>query len=71
MLHLFNPFRELTPREMLTRQLIDAERSKVSSAAIAEEHAAHVKMLDARIARIQREIQAMTPSTPQQGDPSQ
>lgn len=71
MLHFFNPFRQATPREMLTRQLEEAERSKITSAAIAEEHAAHVKMLDARIARIQREIQAMTPPTPQQGDLSQ
>jgi hypothetical protein len=70
MLHLLNPFRTLTPREMLTRQLEDAQRSKITSAAIAEEHAAHVTMLNARIARIQREIQAMTP-TPQPGDPSQ
>lgn len=71
MLHFLNPFRTLTPREMLTRQLEDAQRSKITSAAIAEEHAAHVTMLNARIARIQREIQAMTPPTPQQGDPSQ
>jgi hypothetical protein len=70
MLHLLNPFRTLTPREMLTRQLEDAQRSKITSAAIAEEHAAHVTMLNARIARIQREIQAMTP-TPQPGDSSQ
>jgi hypothetical protein len=70
MFHLLNPFRTLTPREMLTRQLEDAQRSKITSAAIAEEHAAHVTMLNARIARIQREIQAMTP-TPQPGDSSQ
>lgn len=54
-----NPFRTLTAREMLTKQLEESQRSKVTSAAIAEEHAAHVQMLSARIARIQRELQAM------------
>lgn len=63
MLRYINPFRAPTPREMLVRQLEDAQRSKITSAACAEEHQAHVKMLDARIARIQRELQAMTTPT--------
>jgi hypothetical protein len=72
MLHLLNPFRTLTPGEMLAKQLDEAQRSKIASAAIAEEHAAHVAMLEKRIARIQREIQAMNQTpTPQPGDPSQ
>lgn len=54
-----NPFRTITPREMLTKQLEESQRSKITSAAIAEEHAAHVQMLNVRIARIQRELQAM------------
>lgn len=62
LLNPFNPFRKPTPRQMLTRQLEDAKRWRITSAATAEEHAANVKMLDARIARIQREIQAMTPN---------
>lgn len=63
-----NPFREPSPREMLTKQLEDAQRSRIESAARAEEHTANVTMLNARIARIQRELQAMNPkeeATPQ------
>jgi hypothetical protein len=69
MFRYLNPLRTPTPREMLARMLDEAQRSKITSAAIAEEHQAHVKMLDARIARIEREIQAMTPTS--QGDPTQ
>lgn len=55
-----NPFRTLTPAEMLSKQLDAALRGKIASAEIAEEHASHVQMLNARIARIQRELKAMT-----------
>jgi hypothetical protein len=44
---------------MLTQQLEEATRSKITSAAVAEQHAAHVAMLNARIARIRLELQAM------------
>lgn len=54
-----NPFRKLTVREMLMKQLDDSQRARVESSAIAEEHASHVQMLNVRIARIQQEIQAM------------
>jgi hypothetical protein len=56
---LLNPFRQPSPREMLNRQLEEAMRSKITSAAIAEEHTAHVAMLNTRIARIQNELRAM------------
>lgn len=59
MLHLLNPFREPTPLQMLTKQLEEAQRDRISSEATAEEHRANVQMLNARIARIKREIQAM------------
>jgi len=56
---MLNPFRKLTVCEMLMKQLDEAQRSRIESAAIAEDHANHVKTMDARIARIQQEIQAM------------
>lgn len=54
-----NPFRTITPAEMLTRQLADAERHLVVFNAALEEHTHHVSMLNARIARIRQELQAM------------
>ena len=54
-----NPFRTITPAEMLARQLADAERDLVSFNAALEEHQHHVSMLTARIARIRQELKAM------------
>ena len=59
MLHLLNPFREPTPLQMLAKQLEQAQRDRITSEAQAEAHRANVQMLNARIARIKREIQAM------------
>ena len=56
---MLNPFRTITPAEMLARQLADAERHLVVFNATLEEHTHHVSMLNARIARIRQELQAM------------
>lgn len=61
-----NPFRVLTPAEMLTKQLADAERSRVTYMSLHEETTHSINMLNARIARIRKELQAMT--TEQQKD---
>ena len=53
--HLGKP----SARMLLTRDLEDAERGRVTHQAHAEYSAAMVTMLDARIARIKRELQAM------------
>ena len=55
-----NPFRVLTPAEMLTKQLADAERSRVTYMSLNEEMSHTLNMLNARIARIRKELQAMT-----------
>lgn len=55
-----NPFRGLTPAEMLAKQLADAERSRVTYMSMHEETTHSINMLNARIARIRRELQAMT-----------
>ena len=59
-------FRKLSPAELLAKQLADAQISRITYAASAEEHTQYVKMLDARIARIRAELQAMT--TPETKD---
>ncbi len=64
-----NPFRKLTPREMLAKQLDDAQRYKIEYSAKREEVEYSLQMLNARIARIQRELQAMT--TPDNKEPIQ
>lgn len=56
---MLNPFRTITPAEMLARQLADAERHLVVYTATNEEIEHHVSMLTARIARIRQELQAM------------
>lgn len=58
-----NPFRALTPAEMLNVQLEQALRNRVTYAALQEEATHSINMLDARIARIRREIQAMNNPT--------
>ncbi len=68
MLDCINPFRQPTPMEMLSKQLDEAQRDRIESQATAEWHQAKVQMLNARIARIQREIKAMNET---QGDQSQ
>jgi hypothetical protein len=55
-----NPFRVLTPAEMLTKQLADTERSRVTYMGLHEETTYSINMLNARIARIRKELQAMT-----------
>jgi hypothetical protein len=55
-----NPFRVLTPAEMLTKQLADAERGRVTYMSLHEEMVHTLNMLNARIARIRKELQAMT-----------
>ncbi len=61
---MFKTFRNCfalpSPAEMLAKQLVAAQRERIESMARQEEYKAHVAMLDARIARVQREIQAMT-----------
>lgn len=55
-----NPFRAMTPAEMLTKQLADAERNRVSYMSLHEDTTHTINMLNARIARIRKELQAMT-----------
>ena len=55
-----NPFRVLTPAEMLTKQLADAELNRVTYMSLHEESTHSINMLNARIARIRKELQAMT-----------
>lgn len=55
-----NPFRILTPAEMLTKQLADAELNRVTYMSLHEESTHSINMLNARIARIRKELQAMT-----------
>ena len=62
-----NPWRALTPAEMLTKQLADAEVNRVTYMSLHEETSHTINMLNARIARIRRELQAMT--TEQKEDP--
>jgi hypothetical protein len=51
-----NPFRVLTPAEMLTKQLADAERLRVQYQANEEEARFSVSMLNERITRIRAEL---------------
>ena len=55
-----NPFRVLTPAEMLTKQLADAELNRVTYMSLHEESTHSINMLNARIARIRKELKAMT-----------
>lgn len=55
-----NPWRALTPAEMLTKQLADAEVNRVSYMSMHEEATHSINMLNARIARIRKELQAIT-----------
>ena len=55
-----NPYRSLTPVEMLSKQLSDAECNRIEWKAQEEDAAFTVKELDARIARIRSELQAIT-----------
>lgn len=55
-----NPFRAMTPAEMLAKQLADAERSRVTYMGLNEEMTHALNMLNARIARIRKELQAIT-----------
>lgn len=55
-----NPFRAMTPAEMLTKQLADAERNRVSYMSLHEDTTHTINMLNARIARIRKELQAIT-----------
>ena len=45
---------------MLTKQLADTERSRVTYMGLHEETTYSINMLNARIARIRKELQAMT-----------
>ncbi len=58
-----NPFRSISPAEMLQRQLDDALKQRIENQATLEEYQHNVTMLNARIARIRREIQAMNTET--------
>lgn len=57
----FNPLAALVQRvdarKIMEKQMHDAESSRVEHAANREYHAAMEKMLDARIARIRRELE--------------
>ncbi len=53
------PWRALTPAEMLTKQLADAEVNRVSYMSLHEEATHSINMLNARIARIRKELQAI------------
>lgn len=55
-----NPYRTLTPVEMLSKQLGDAECARIEWKSQEEDAAFVVKKLDARIARIRTELQAIT-----------
>ena len=52
---------------MLTKQLADAEVNRVSYMSMHEEATHSINMLNARIARIRKELQAIT--TEQKDDP--
>ncbi len=52
-------FSKPTPRMLLTRQLEEAELQKITYQRHTEYTEAMVSMLDARIARIKQDIQAM------------
>jgi nicotinamide mononucleotide adenylyltransferase len=54
-----NPFRTLTPVEMLSKQLAEAQCDRVVFAASVEEQQHHLTMLNARIARIRLELKAI------------
>jgi ribosome-interacting GTPase 1 len=54
-----NPFRALTPAQMLTKQLADAEINRITYMGMHEETQHSINMLDARIARIRKELQAI------------
>lgn len=58
-----NPFRSISPAEMLQTQLEDALKKRIENQATLEEFQHNVTMLNARIARIRREIQAMNTET--------
>lgn len=58
--------RKLSPAELLARQLASAQIDRITYAANAEQYQHHVKMLDARIARIRAELQAMTTTKPKE-----
>jgi len=55
-----NPFRTLGPIEMLSKQLASAECDRIEWKAVEEDAAFTVNKLDARIARIRSELQAIT-----------
>lgn len=52
----FRAFRDPTPTQMLAKLLVEAKRSRIEHSIKAEEHNAWVTMLDARIARIEKEL---------------
>lgn len=52
-------YSEMTVEDILRNQLKDAQIERIKHAAIAEEHAAWVKLQDARIARVSRELKAI------------
>lgn len=57
--HLKSLFGKPSARMLLTRDLEEAERHRVQHQAHAEYSAAMVTMLDARVARIKLQLQAM------------
>lgn len=61
-----NLIRTCTPEEMLQKQLVEAQRERITYLASQEEHAAYVVMLDKRIARIRAELAKINPTTTQE-----
>lgn len=56
MKHLRNPWRRLTPRELVARQLADAEIERLEYLSALERYGAHCEMLERRIARLRVEM---------------
>lgn len=66
MIRTLNPFRKLTPAEMLAKQLAEAECSRVLFAATVEQHQHHLRMLEGRIVRVRAELKALMESEGEQ-----
>ena len=67
-----NPFRKISPAEMLARQLDETQRDLILASLHVEAHLAHKEMLEKRRGRIKADLKALTESVfddshPQEG----
>ena len=56
-MRLKNPFRRLTPAEVVARQLADAQLDRLEAFQKLEEHTAYCRMLEERVARLTGELE--------------